>query len=124
MNATPENNLNKQANGQFQKGISGNPQGKPKGATNHATRATLELLQGESEALTRKAVEMALGGDLGALKLCLDKLLPKCKELPLPALDIPLGLRQDFLHGILDSVLKGKMTIDEATRLRELKKSM
>jgi hypothetical protein len=34
------------------------------------------LLDGEAEALTRKAVELALAGDTVALRLCLERLLP------------------------------------------------
>ncbi len=53
----------------------GNP-GKPLGVRNKATQAALTLLEGEAEALVRKAVEMALGGDLVALRLCLERLAP------------------------------------------------
>ena len=52
----------------YKPGQSGNPKGKPKGALNHATRTVLELLDGEAEALTRKAVEKALEGDGVALR--------------------------------------------------------
>jgi len=45
--------------------------GRPKGARNKATQAGLALLEGEGEALTRKAIEMALAGDTTALRLCL-----------------------------------------------------
>jgi hypothetical protein len=34
------------------------------------------LLDGEAEALTRKAIEMALDGDGPAMRLCLDRLCP------------------------------------------------
>lgn len=53
----------------------GNP-GKPVGARNKATQAALALLEGEAEALARKAVEMALEGDVIALRLCLERLAP------------------------------------------------
>lgn len=53
----------------------GNP-GKPVGARNKTTQAALALLEGEAEALTRKAVEMALGGDVVALRFCLERLVP------------------------------------------------
>ena len=33
-------------------------------------------LESEAEALGRKAVELALGGDAAALRLCLDRLMP------------------------------------------------
>ena len=41
-----------------------------------ATMAAEGLLDGEAEALTRKAVELALEGDTVALRLCLERLLP------------------------------------------------
>lgn len=48
----------------------GNP-GRPKGARNKATTAALALLEGQAEALTQRAVEMALAGDTVALRLCM-----------------------------------------------------
>jgi hypothetical protein len=34
------------------------------------------VLHGEAEALTGKAIELALAGDVQCLKLCLDRILP------------------------------------------------
>jgi hypothetical protein len=47
--------------GTFGPGNPGNP-GKPKGARHQATLTVAALLDGEAEALTRKAVDMALAG--------------------------------------------------------------
>jgi len=63
----------------FQPGQSGNPTGRPKGARHKTTLAIESLLDGEAEALTRKVIEKAKEGDLAALKLCLDRLLPMRK---------------------------------------------
>ena len=55
----------------------------PAGGPALAQRATLAaaaLLEGEAEALTRKAVELALGGDPMALRLCIERILPPCRE--------------------------------------------
>ena len=60
----------------FTKGQSGNPAGKPKGARHRATLAAEALLDGEAEALTRKVIELALEGNIFALKICLDRILP------------------------------------------------
>jgi hypothetical protein len=62
----PVDSLQKQegrdAEGRFEKGVSGNPAGRPRGARNRATEAAELLLEGEAERLTRKAVECALDG--------------------------------------------------------------
>ena len=60
----------------FEKGTSGNPNGRPKGSRNRSTLAAETLLDGEAEALTRKAIELALNGDLSAIRLCLERLIP------------------------------------------------
>lgn len=75
-----ENTAQKQKKHGFQKGKSGNPSGRPKGALNKTTMAVRELLDGEAEELTRKAVELAKGGDITALKLCLDRVSPCPKD--------------------------------------------
>jgi hypothetical protein len=66
--------------GRFRKGRSGNPAGRPSGARNKATLTAELLLDGEAEALTRKAVELALGGEPRALCLCLDRIIPPRRE--------------------------------------------
>ena len=64
----------------FRKGKSGNPQGRPKGSKNRKTLMAELLLEGESEALARKAIELALGGSESALRLCLDRLIAPRRE--------------------------------------------
>ena len=74
MSRQPEKTGRDQA-GRFAKGHSGNPAGKPPGCRHRATRAAEALLAGEAGALTRKAIETALQGDVAALRLCLERLL-------------------------------------------------
>jgi hypothetical protein len=64
----------------FVRGQSGNPGGRPAGARNRKTLAAAVLLDGEAEALTRRAVELALAGDPTAMRLCLERILPPCRE--------------------------------------------
>jgi hypothetical protein len=54
----------------FEKGESGNPAGRPRGARNRATLLMENLLADDAEAIGRKAVEMAKGGDMAAIRLC------------------------------------------------------
>jgi hypothetical protein len=64
----------------FEPGQSGNPAGKAKGTRNKVTLAIEALLDGEAEALTRKAIELAKAGDMAALRLCMDRLAPPRKD--------------------------------------------
>jgi hypothetical protein len=64
----------------FEKRRSGNPAGRRTGSRNKATLAAAALLTGESEALTRKAVQLALAGDPTAMRLYIKRLLPPCRE--------------------------------------------
>src|SRR6516165_2074446 len=64
----------------FETGHSGNPNGRPKGARNKATVMVEQLLDGELDALVRKLIEKAKAGDIAALRLCLDRLLPPRRD--------------------------------------------
>src|SRR5437870_7617606 len=64
----------------FEKGRSGNPLGRRVGCRNKTTIAAAALLAGEAEALTRKAVGLALVGDPTAMRLCLERILPPCRD--------------------------------------------
>jgi hypothetical protein len=66
----------------FKKGQSGNPAGRPQGSRHKTTLAMEELLDGEAEKLTRKAVELALAGDGQALRLCIERIIPPRKDRP------------------------------------------
>jgi hypothetical protein len=66
----------------FQPGQSGNPAGRRPASRNQATLAAATLLDGEGLGLTRRAVEAALAGDMLAMKLCLERVLPRCHERP------------------------------------------
>ncbi|MET8524060.1 DUF5681 domain-containing protein, partial [Nocardioides sp. NPDC004968] len=68
-----ENTAGKQRGAPFKRGQSGNPAGKPRGARHKVTLAIEALLEGEAGALTRKAIELGLAGDMTALRLCMDR---------------------------------------------------
>ncbi|MGJ8585428.1 MAG: hypothetical protein ACSHXD_15140 [Marinosulfonomonas sp.] len=56
--------------GETGKFVEGNP-GKPKGARHKTTKAVANLLDEESDAITQKAIALALEGDTTAVRLCL-----------------------------------------------------
>ncbi len=64
---------------QYKPGESGNPNGKKPGTLNKRTQLA-KLLEPHAEALINKAVELALAGDSNALRLCIERLLPKAKD--------------------------------------------
>jgi hypothetical protein len=102
---------------QFQPGQSGNPAGKPKGARNAATLAAEALLDGEAEALTRKCVELAKGGDTVAIRLCLERILPARKSRSV-AFDLPdVNQAADLVPAfaaVVQAMAAGEIAPDEA----------
>jgi hypothetical protein len=106
--------------GQFRAGRSGNPGGRPKGARNHTTRAIEALLDGGAETLTRKAIELAQGGDTVALRMCLDRLIPPRKDRPI-SFDLPPIETTDDLSkatgAIVAAVAAGELTPAEAAEI-------
>jgi hypothetical protein len=100
----------------------GNP-GRPKGARHRVTLAAEALLDGEAEALTRKAIELALGGDMIALRLCLDRIVPPRRERPvefaLPALRSAADAAA-AMAVITGAVAAGEIMLGEAVELTRL----
>lgn len=95
----------------------GNP-GRPKGARHKATRAIETLLEGQGEALTQKAIDMAIEGDTTALRLCLDRVAPSRKDSPV-SFDLPeiqtASDAADAARAILRAVADGEVTPQEAS---------
>lgn len=113
----------KQRGKPFPPGQSGNPAGRPKGVQNKVTMAAQALLDGEAEALTRKVVELALGGNIQALRLCLERLLPPRKERPLSITLPKVGKASDMprlTEALMKAVSNGELTAGEASSLATL----
>jgi hypothetical protein len=104
----------------FEKGQSGNPAGKPLGSRNKVTLMLEELLQGEAEAITRKAIAKAKVGDPGALRLCLDRLVAPRKNRPVqfefPKLERSADAAAASL-ALVEAVAAGDLTPYEASQL-------
>ena len=100
----------------FKKGESGNPKGRTAGSRNKATLAALALLEGDLEAVTKVCVDRAKDGDLMAIKLILDKVIPNAQERQLSvnlpkvegAANLPVALA-----AVLEMVSKGELTPGE-----------
>ena len=91
---------------------SGNP-GKPKGARHKVTRAVSELMDGQADAITQKAVDMALEGDTTALRLCLERIAPARKDAPVQ-FDLPpindASEAAQAAQAVLQAVSEGNVT--------------
>ncbi len=112
--------------GRFRKGWSGNPAGRPRGSLNSATRAAMLLLDGEAEALTRKAVELALSGDPVALRLCLERTVGARRGRPVAFALPPIGTLVDLtgaMTAVSGAAAKGAITPDEALTLSQMVES-
>jgi hypothetical protein len=105
-----------QNKGQFQKGASGNPAGRPPGSRNRAAVTMEALLEGDAEKLMQKATELALGGEISALRLCMERLLPPRKERPI-RIDVgPLenaNQLRDAVNAVIRTVAEGEITVRE-----------
>lgn len=100
----------------------GNP-GKPRGARHKATQAALALLDGEADALTRKAVQMALEGDTVALRLCLERIAPPRRDAPVQFALPKMKSAQDAAKAaaaVLDAVAAGDLTPTEGAHIMGL----
>jgi hypothetical protein len=118
-----DNTAKEQRGEPFKPGKSGNPNGRPKGSRNATTLALESLLDGEAEALTRKAVELALTGDIAALRLCLDRILPPRKDRPVSFQMPPINNAIDARAAsaaLLDAVASGALTPSEASEVGKL----
>jgi uncharacterized protein DUF5681 len=118
-----DNTGKKQRGVPFKPGQSGNPNGRPAGSRNRATLAIEAMLEGESEALTRKAIELAKAGDMQALRLCMDRLAPPRRDSPV-AFDLPeMKTVSDAvlaMGALLRAVAEGNLTPTEAAELTRM----
>jgi len=81
------------------------------------------LLDGEAGQLTRRAIEMAMGGDTVALRLCLERIIPPRRErlvrFKLPELQSAADAAR-AMASITAAVAVGQITPGEAAELAKL----
>jgi hypothetical protein len=100
----------------FEKGASGNPAGRVAGSRNKATVTIESLFEGEAEAIGRKAIELAKGGDGPALRLVLERIASVRRGRPVRFTAPELHTAGDLvkaLGGVLSAVADGSLTPDE-----------
>ena len=119
MGTDPEN-TDRYQNGRFRKGASGNPAGRPKGARNRATRLAEAMLEGEAVELMRQAIDLAKAGDIAAIRLCVERLVPRrverCIEFEMQSISEPKDAVA-ALSQIVVGIGRGELTASEAHSL-------
>ncbi len=124
MAETPQEKQPRRGRGRpFKKGQSGNPRGKPMGARSKLSKLAEALFDGEAEALTRKAIELALAGDTVALRLCLERVVAPRRDRPVRFALPELGSADDAakaMAAITAAVALGDLTPGEAGELSKL----
>ena len=97
----------------FQKGQSGNPAGKPRGCRSKAALLAEALFDGETEKIVRKAIELALTGDVTALRMVLDRIVPPRRD-RLISIELPrmleAGDAAKAMSAIANAVASGDLT--------------
>jgi len=103
----------------FQKGQSGNPAGKPKGAKDKRT-ALRVMLEPHADNLVKTVVDKALEGDTTALRLCIDRLMPalraKDESVVIDGLDKSGSLVEQG-QSVITALAGGKVSPSDASTL-------
>jgi len=108
---------------QFQKGQSGNPAGRPRGSLNRATVLAQELLSARVESIAGKLIELAERGDMRAIRVCMDRLVPMVKHQPIAVELPPIEKPADSVEAaasIAAAVAAGELTATEAAQLAKV----
>lgn len=109
--------MSRTESGQFAKGRSGNPSGRPKGALGKATRWR-EALEPHGDQLFKTAVEHALNGDMQALKLCLERISPAIKPSSDPVMfDLSGETLSQKAESVLQAIADGVIDVDSGRKL-------
>jgi F0F1-type ATP synthase gamma subunit len=105
----------------FQKGQSGNPAGRPRGALNRATVLAQTLLSERAESIAGKVIELAERGDMTALRVCMDRLVPVIKHQPIAVELPPIEKPADSVDAAASiAVAAGELTATEAAELAKV----
>ena len=109
--------------GQFARGQSVNPAGRPPGARNHATVLAEQLFDGASGALANKALAMALEGDMAAMRLVLGRVIAPRRHRPSAFALPPLTGAADCvpaMAAIAAAVGDGAISAEEAGQFAQI----
>ena len=97
--------------------------GRPKGSRNKVTAEAQELLYEFKEPLLRKCIAKAIGGDVRALALCIERILPPLRE-PTVRFRMPkvekVNDAERASQIVMENLAKGNLTPNEAETIHRL----
>jgi len=124
---TPSNpDEGKNGTGQWKKGASGNPAGRPRGSRNKATLRLEQLLEEQGEVLLTEEIARAREGDRYARRFCLERVFPLRKEGPIELELPPVGNVQEIaaaLSSVVEAVGTGQITPGAGEQIANLLRS-
>ncbi len=105
----------------FKQGCSGNPHGRPKGALSKRTQLS-KLLEPRAVELVEKMIELALDGDVQALRLCIERLIPKIDQQRIVAVmpDLSALETSKIIPEILKSLAGQEISVPEIKSLMDI----
>ncbi len=119
-NTAPANAGQKQRRGRFRKGESGNPTGRKPGVRNRATVLLEAITDADLAAIVTRLVTEAKAGDMTAIRILLDRLVPvpraRAVSIALPSLaDGRASSKAACLAAVLDHLASGDIDPGEAS---------
>jgi hypothetical protein len=98
----------------FEKGQSGNPKGRPKGVVDRRSRY-LALIEQHMPDVVNQVVAAALGGDMTACRILIDKVLPRLRPVA-SAISLPQSGASTTSQSaaVVDAMLGGSLAPDQA----------
>src|SRR5258706_12469311 len=97
--------------------------GRPHGSRNRTTLIAHEMFQSHAPEIVNKCLELALQGDSGALRLCLERVAPVRSKRPVNLGSVPMGTVAELSQAsdiVLRKVISGQLPILEARGMAQL----
>lgn len=97
--------------------------GRPKGSRNKRSWLAKELLEQHSEAIMRKALVLALQGDVPLIRTLLSFTLPRPKDLPCKIGPLPMGTIEELsatFAAAIKNVGSGQITLGQGREISDL----
>jgi len=97
--------------------------GRPRGSRNKTSAAAQDLLEKYAEPVTKKCIAQALQGNPKSMQLCMDRIVPSRRELPVKIGPMPTQTLADVSQAselVIRKVASGLITPTQGQALAEL----